>query len=60
MLVLAEDAAEAVASADVEMDESVGFEWFQEANRFAREYGIAHTPGQENALGSSPDLPRPV
>ncbi|MFF8025146.1 DUF6417 family protein [Streptomyces sp. NPDC007896] len=31
-----------------------------EANRFAREYGIVHTPGQENALGSSPDLPRPV
>ncbi|GAX58719.1 hypothetical protein SO3561_10294 [Streptomyces olivochromogenes] len=31
-----------------------------EANRFAREYGIAHTPGRENALGSSPDLPRPV
>ncbi len=31
-----------------------------EANRFAREYGIAHTPCRENALGSSPDLPRPV
>ncbi|MFJ9968575.1 DUF6417 family protein [Streptomyces avermitilis] len=31
-----------------------------EASRFGREYGIAHTPGQEDALGSSPDLPRPV